>query len=421
MAALLRFRIPVRQAVGPGINFAGRIAGIAVTLLVVRYTGIGPSVVPVLIALAIFAFAQAALAGPVELQVIAEIGRRPALPPLRLLLTSLVLGSVVGFLLIAGTVGLSRLPGNLQPVAGYFLPLGLSVPFTSCFAAAQGIDIAHGQWMRSGIASFVRTVVIIVLVASMIGHVGLVVVPFAFFAGEIFRLGLLLGRRGWLDAAHLGLEWKFALRVGQQIPSSMISSIAPTLDRLVITTLGFGNIVVLDLAEKSTGFLNLSVAQGAIPPLYRRWALIEDPDRRRAEVLRTTKMILALCVPVAVVAAAALPPVLGAVVAVPVDTQSSLNLTLWLLLGGFPGYVASQTVVRLMILENLQRWFNLTAVVQLALNILLDLWFGAHFGVPGVAAATALMWWLGFALCYYVVVRTPLPQRSVFATGDPSD
>ncbi len=400
-------RVPIRRAAGPAINFAGRIAGILVTLSVVRYTGIGPSAIPVLLALAIYTFAQAALAGPLELQVIAEVSRRPGLPPVRLLTTSLLLGAFFGVLLIVGTAGLSELPGNFDSVARYFLPLGLTLPFTSCFGAVQGIDIASGRWTPSGIASFVRTVVIVALVALTIGSAGLVVVPLAFLVGELVRLGLLLGKRGWLRSSAPGVEWGFAWRVLQQIPSSMVSSIAPTIDRLLITSLGLGNIAVLDLAEKATGFLNLSVAQGVIPLLYRRWALVEEADRRRTEVLRATRLILAVCSVVAVMAAAVLPPVVAAVAGVSV---SDIRGSLWLLLAGFPGYVASQAMVRLIILEDLQKWFNITAAVQLAINVLLDFLLGVHFGIPGVAAATALVWWLGLTLCYGVVRWAPLPR-----------
>ena len=407
----------IRRAMGPMINFFGRIAGIAVTIILVRYTGMGADVVPVLLALAVFAFAQAALAGPIELQAIAEVGRRPMLSPIRLMTAAGLLGTVVGVVLIAAIVMLSGLHGIPESAAGYFWPLGLCLPLTACFGVAQGIDIAHGRWMRSGIASFSRTLVVIGVVSLLISRVGLAIVPMAFFAAELVRLCMVLLGRGWLRERP-AVEWSYARQVTQQVPSSMISSMTPTLDRFVVAAMGLGSIAILDLAEKANGFLNLSVTQGVIPVLYRRWALNTDPKRRRIELLRATRLLLGLCGAAAAAAAVVLPPVVAAVAGVSSsEVRASLDVTLWLFLAGFPGYVASQALVRLMILENLQKWFNLTAVIQLALNLILDVALGVQFGVPGVAAATALVWWLGLALCYGIVRRTPVPTTMPAAAG----
>jgi putative peptidoglycan lipid II flippase len=403
-----------REILGPAVNFGGRIAGIAVTLLIVRYTGVGPSAVPVLLAIALFGFAQSALNGPLEIQVVAEVGGRssPA-PAAPLLVTSLLLGAASGAVMIVASVVLSRLAGGLEKVAWYFVPLGLSLPLAACFSAVQGIEIARGNWTAPGLASLARTAVIVALVALLIGELGLIIVPLAFLVGEMVRLGLTVNRLGALRGFSLRIDRGFGSRVAQQIPSSMLSSIAPTVDRFLIAVLSLGSVAVLDLADKAAGFLNLSVAQGLIPTLYRRWAQIEEPARRRARILGATRAILFSSVGVALAAAAVLPPVVAAVARISdPGARSSLDWTLWFLLAGFPGYVASQTVVRLMILERLHRWFNLTAVVQVVANVLLDVLLGLRWGVPGVAAATALVWWLGLALCYAVVRRNPVRDEA---------
>lgn len=395
-----------RRILGPAVSFGGRIAGIAVTLLIVRYTGVGAAAVPVLLAIAIFAFAQSALNGPLEMQVIAERGLNPASPPGRLLITSLLLGAVSGTIMTVAAIVLSRTASGLDAISWYFLPLGLALPFATCFSAIQGIEIARDSWTAAGIASFIRTAVIVILVALFMGTVGLIAVPIAFLVGEVVRLGLVCRRLTVPGSLSWQVDRAFGWRVAQQVPSSMLTSVAPAVDRLLVATLGLGSIAVLDLADKATGFLNLSSTQGLIPVLYRRWAQISDPLERRARLLRTARTMLVSCLGIAVVAASCLPVVVAWIAGISDPTvRSSLELTICFLLAGFPGYVASQVLVRLMILDGLQRWFNLTAAIQLVANVLLDLFLGLRWGVPGVAAATAIVWWLGLALCFLVQRR----------------
>jgi putative peptidoglycan lipid II flippase len=262
------------------------------------------------------------------------------------------------------------------------------------------------------VASCLRTAVIVALVASLLASVGLVVVPVAFLAGEMTRLAVLIRRSGVSQGFSSHLDRAFGWRVAQQVPPSMLTSAAPTVDRLLVSGLGLGSVALLDLADRTTGFFIMSVVYGVLPVLYRHWARIREPAVLRSRILRTTRVVLISSMGLALLAAAVLPPVIAAVAGISTPSvRASLDSTLWFLLAGFPGYVASQVLVRLMILERLHRWFNVTAVLQLGTNIVLDLLLGFRWGVPGVAAATALVWWLGLGLCYWIVRGTSIPDR----------
>jgi O-antigen/teichoic acid export membrane protein len=388
------------------VNFGGRIAGIAVTFLVIRYTGVGPAVAPLLLALALFSFGQSSLAGPLEIQAIAEIGATRLSPPSRLLSSSLFMGAALGAVLIAISIVLSRLVPGASDVAWYFLPLGLALPLAACFSAVQGIEIACGSWSMPGVASFLRTGVIVSVVGLLIAHVGVIVVPFAFLLGESARLGLIGYRTEVLKGLSLRIDAAFCRRIAQQVPASMVGSVAPTVDRFLISAFGLGSIGILDLADKATGFFNLSFAQGLLPPMYRSWTRIEDPVELRRRVLGVAGRVFVSSVVLGLIAALVIPPLIAGAAGVSEPTDRAfLDATIWCLLAGFPAYVTSQVLVRLMILQRLQYWFNVTATVQLVANVLLDLLLGFRWGVSGVAAATSLVWWLGLVLCLGIIRR----------------
>lgn len=404
MPAPHRPRSPVRRFGGPAVSFGGRIAGIAVTLLVVRYAGVGATAVPLLLAIALYGFAQSTLAGLLEIQAVAASARSMSQAPSRLLCTSLLLGAVSGTVMIVVAVVLSVLVPGMGGVAWYVAPLGLALPLAACFSAIQGIEIAKNNWTAPGVASVVRSATIVVLVALLIGGVGLAVVPAALLVGEMVRLALALRWSGILRVSAPGTDREFLRRVSQQILPSLLSSAAPTVDRILIVSLGLGSVALLDLADKSTSFLSLLVSQGLLPPMYGRWAQIKDSSLRRAKILATTRVVLIGSVGTGLLAAMVLPVVVARVGGISSPSaRATLDLTVWFLLAGFPGYVASQVLVRLMILEGLHRWFNLTAGIQVVANVLLDLALGLRWGVAGVAAGTAIVWWLGLALCYGVI------------------
>jgi Na+-driven multidrug efflux pump len=80
---------------------------------------------------------------------------------------------------------------------------------------------------------------------------------------------------------------------------------------------------------------------------------------------------------------------------------------------GLPAYLSSQVLVRLVILEGRGRRLNETATVQLAINLLADIWFGALWGIVGIAIATSLVTWVGLLLIWWVSrpVGRDLPTR----------
>jgi O-antigen/teichoic acid export membrane protein len=390
---------------GPVFSFLGRIVGIAVTLVVVQGAGLGPQTTPLFLALALFTLGSSSLTGPLEMQAMAE-GPHMAARECDVLRTARIIGAgfaaVAALLLCIGAV----FSPTIQLTLLYAGPLLVALPLNAEFAAAQGRSIVHGCWSQSALASFSRAVVVIALTIIFISRLGTAVVTPAFLLGEYIRLRVCSrGLRGKGPRFHS----TFARQACMQIPSSVIGSASPTVDRYLVGLLSFGSVALLDLAEKASGLISLAFSQGLLPPLYRTWVRQRNEYARRRTVYLTALVVLLAASLVAVTVSGILTTDVGTAFIMGANSEypDQFSWTARIFLIGLPAYAASQVLVRLIIIERLTRWFNVVAPIQLILNVVLDLVLGAKWGIAGVAAATSATWWAGFVMAFIVLRTVP--------------
>lgn len=376
---------------GVAVNFLGRIANIVVLVLLLRYVGLGSDVAPLLLAMSLYSFTVTVLAGPLEMQALADFRRFRR--PHALTASSIALGLALALVVVVAAYGVHFVMPLVQEALTYLLILMAGVPFAAAFAAMQGVLIGKDRWMLPGLLSVVRSAVVVSAVAVGVPYSGLIVVPLAMVAGDLLRfcMAAVIDGQRYLTVT---VDRSWLRMVARQLPASALGCITPAISRLLLVGLSLGSIALLDLADRAVGLLILSFTQGLLPVLYQRWSRIPEP-RRQFDVLRRSAVRIAAGAGlISLLAAMALPPVVSAVADVSGSADRQvLHATIYALLIGFPGYAASQVYVRLFILTRLQDWLNFTAACATSVSLLGVVILGTWMGTPGVAGGIAAGWW----------------------------
>lgn len=387
-----------QRSIGPVFNFAGRISGIVVTLLVVRTVGVGDETVPFFLALALTTFVANGLASTIELQGIADLGESRGRAARSVVLGAILLGAGAMAVALVGLLVASVASDLALRITRYAVVLLPTVPVVCAFNALMGVAIYRGRWLPPAWASAARTVVIVVPLLILLPRMGLGVVPVVMLVGEVVRCLLTAAWIHTESGVEPGLLRRFVRRVMTQLPSAVFGSANPAVDRYVTGLLGVGSVAVLDLADKAQGFVSLAFTQGVLPVLFRGWTRDDHRNDRDLRMKRATWLTVAVGTALAVIGSALItwtaPYVLGS----SREHAHALAAASTAFLFGMPAYLGTQVMVRLLILRNEVGWFNVTSVIQLLLNVLLDLLLGPLFGITGIAIATSASMWVGFLL-----------------------
>ncbi len=403
----------ILRRTGPAVSFLGKIAGIAVTLLVVRMVGVGPETTPLFLALALVTFVSSVLVSLIEVQAVAELGAHRNTSARSVLGGALLLGCAA--VVITGTAliffaSFSALAARILPFA---LPLVATLPLTTLFAGYVGVGISREKWFSPAIASGCRTLLVVALLVALLPRHGLPVVPVALVLGEVMRLAFVASVFRVEGAIEYRAVLRYIRRVLVQVPSSLFGSANPAVDRYVVGILGLGSVAILDLAEKAYMFVALAFTQGILPPLYRGWSLSAERQERNRMMYRACAIVFVVAIAVAVLAVFAIS--LGAPFVLGSKAQAygpTLAIASAAYLLGLAPYLAGQILVRLIVLENRMHWLNYTAAIQLTLNVVLDLVLGPRFGLVGIALATSSVAWLGFGLFVWLSARISREGRA---------
>jgi glycosyltransferase involved in cell wall biosynthesis len=409
----------LRRASGPGASFAGRIAGVAVPILVVRLVGAGPETAPLFLALAVTTLAMASLTSVVELQGVAELSRVDRSPThATLVLTGVALGASAALLAAAAVVVGSWFSPLVADVRPFALPMLITVPLATGFAATLGIAVSNDDWFITAAASLARALVIIAALVALLPSRGIHVIPAVLVTAEAIRTTIVLlyrpvrGRVALLDARA------YARRVMVQFPAGVLGGANPAIDRYVAAALGVGSLAILDLSEKAAGVVTLAFSQGVLPAMYARWARQTDSHNRALTISRTSRRTLGVGAGLALVAVPLIALAAPLVVGGSTDRyRQTLVVTTACYLLGVPPYLAGQVLVRLVMLEGRMKWLSYIAVLQVSLNVALDVFLGRAFGLPGIALATSAVAWMAYGLVLLLV--RDIPRRTLPRTGRP--
>lgn len=398
-----------KRWIGPAFNFLGRISGVIVTLIIVRLVGADGETTPLFLAMALSTFASNTLGATLELQGIANLARRGDGVARSIAFGALLIGMAMSLLVAVVLFFLAMVNETFSHVQDYFLFFIPTIPLTCLFYAYLGIAVHKGNWLSPAWGSGLRTIVIGISLSAVLPGMDLHFVPAILLLGELLRVVFVLkalpltGRIDRHDCIH------FLRQVLIQTPSSLLGSANTAIDRYVTGLLGLGSVAILDLAEKAHGVVSLSYSQGILPFLYRDWSMETNLASLRSRVLRASGMTLFAGSLLAIAGSSAIwqfsGPVLGAAASPQAET---VRLTSVMFFVGMPAYLAGQALVRLLILRGQVAWFNVTAAIQLALNVSLDLALGPRFGLPGIAAASSAVMWIGFFMFLGLsVLRSP--------------
>lgn len=399
----------LRAGWGPAFSFVGRISGVLVSVLIVRFVGAGPDTTSIFLALALATFAINSAASVLELQAIAALSRREQNRS-DLLIGGTVTGIGMALILACGLVILSPLNGTVAALETPALILLPTIPMSCFYFTCLGIDVFDGRWARPAWAAAARTVVVAIALSLSLPKWGTAGVAPSMLLAEAVRIGSLFPLRYPGGRFATRRVRRFISRVLVQLPSTMFGGANPFADRYVTNALRLGSVAILDLAEKSQGFVTLVLTQGLLPVLYRRWSH-QNPQQQQHQMLLTALFgviggsVFALVG--AAVIFAATPLVLGGHAA---EYVHIMRLTSAVYLIGIPAYIGAQVLVRMLILQDrLLAWFNVIAFAQLVVNIGLDILLGSAFGLTGVAAASAAVAWLAL-LSYAFLTRSAWAQ-----------
>jgi peptidoglycan biosynthesis protein MviN/MurJ (putative lipid II flippase) len=265
----------------------------------------------------------------------------------------------------------------------------------------------------------VRTAVILLGIVVVARADAVWLVPACFVGGEAARVWIC---RSYLplprDCSGTSGVGEFESRVSCHLPSTVLSSANPMVDRYLAVGLHFGTAAVYDLAEKAANLFTLAITQGVLPVLHRRWAREEDPQLRERAIRNGVRSVARGSVATAVVAAGLVwfgaPIVLRGLGDGAVHEVQRCSV---LFLIGAPGYAVTQVIVRKLVLDGRTSVLIPLSAGQLLVNGVLDVVLGRQYGLPGVALATSVMQWLTALLLWRHAMseraRAEAPSASV--------
>jgi len=388
--------------------FSGRVSGAVTTLAIVRLVGAGVQANALFLAVAVYTLVTSIQISLLETNTIALHGGGTEPAAGRLVYSGILFGALTS----SAAMGICLVAARVLPPVAQALPLIavllVSGPLVGLFAVLLGVSVCGRQWSRPAVGSWLRVAVIVAGSVFLVPRLGLVGVPVAVVVADCIRLTPFLGRMVRGRRAVAGPSGALLRSAFVQLPSSIAGSANPLIDRIVVAQLALGSLAVLDLAEKSYGLAALIFTQGVLPPLFQRWAsatkgMDSAPEMRRLAVraLPVGAVLAAVCSAATIWAA---PLAAGPTLSAQGGVFRAATVAYML---GLPAYLSAQVLVRLLVLQGRGRLLNLTAAVQLAVNVVADLVLGSLWGLAGVALATSVVTWAGWALIWRLCRSSP--------------
>jgi len=389
--------------------FSGRVSGAVTTLAIVRLVGAGVQANALFLAVAVYTLVTSIQISLLETNTIALHGGGTEPAEGRLVLS----GILFGVLTSSAAMGVCLIAAHVLPPVAEALPLIAvllaSGPLVGLFAVLLGVSVCNRQWSRPAVGSWLRVAVIVAGSVLLVPRLGLVGVPVAVVMADCVRLAPFLGRLARRSREVVSPSGALLRAAFVQLPSSVAGSANPLIDRIVVAQLALGSLAVLDLAEKSYGLAALIFTQGVLPPLFQRWSSATRGVDNAAEMRRLALRAL----PVGALLAAACsaftiwvaPLAAGPTLSAQGGVFRAATVAYML---GLPAYLSGQVLVRLLVLQGRGRLLNATAAVQLTVNVVADLLLGSLWGLTGVALATSVVTWAGWALVWRLC--RPLPS-----------
>ena len=406
------FAAGARRALRATASLSGRVAGILVTVAVIRILGVSQASTTVLLALAFYAFASSVALSLGESYGSAMYVERRGTSAWTFSVAGLVAGSILAGLVAVATGLFVPVVDVLASSFPLIAALMLGIPFTGMFATNLGVSVIDGRHGHMSVASWTRVAVILGLVVPFLSTSTLWVVAVAYPLGDVVRA---LMSQAVIGFGGRGVDFVLVRRLVTQMaahaPSSAAGSANPFLDRFMTASLGLGSLAILDLAEKAYSAVALAFTQGLLPELNR--SLLAQPPAAQARLVRiwaakaaALGVVLACCSALAIVVVA--PWVLGPAAAA---DAPSLATTSAIYLVGLPAYLAGQVLVRGLIARSKGHYLNLTATIALIVNAALDIVLGLAWGLNGIAAATAAVTWCSTGLAFAALRRAERVTR----------
>jgi len=227
---------------------------------------------------------------------------------------------------------------------------------------------------------------------------------------EFLVMGYVLYRRGLLVAPHLtfSMHGGFERAFATLFAGAAILGLIPAVDQAMATSIGPGAITGIIFGGRLvslTGSVGALALGAAVLPAFATLASTADWAGLRSLVRRCVLLTLALALPVCIFISWFSPPIIEIMFQrgrfSSEDTHLVAGVQAFYILQ-IPFYLGWVVLARVLAALGRNIQLLLLSLAAAALNLILNYFFMQHFGAPGIAAATAITFFLLFAVTYAV-------------------
>ncbi|WP_456600268.1 murein biosynthesis integral membrane protein MurJ [Blastococcus sp. SYSU DS0616] len=333
----------------------------------------------------------------------------------------LVAGSVLMFLAAEQVVAVLA-PGFDEATAALTVELTRIVLIAAVFIAATDILAAacqaHGRFFASGLQGVPFNLVMIGAALWAGARFGIEALAVGFVVGSAVRMLVQLPA---VRAAGMRLRPRLALRdpdvreVLRLTPPLLVGSavlnVNTLVDRAVGSAQGEGVITALSLGFRVIHLVDALLVATVVAALYPTFSAVGAPDRRadlRALVDRTSRLLVALLVPVVAALVVLARPVVQFLYGRGDFDQAAVTATATAVAfsaAAVLGIALRSTTARASLAVGDSRTPTVVAVAAMVVNVVGDLTLGVAFGIAGLAASTSLSLLLAAALAVALLAR----------------
>lgn len=394
-------------AVATVSQMLGRSIAFAIPFLLLNVYSPGKATDGFFLALAIGFFFYGTLANALTDTVVARATQGlPVLSASRRILLGLILAVPAGGIVLLAT---QHLPSGLAMALGTAVMVlaGLHAAFSSALLSA-----AH-RFAAPGLLWGLRAAPLVLwwLARPDLSLLGWLVVMLALADSGRALLLLQHGKRRGVAQRDGG--WRTLQSSAVVVAGSVISGVNPIVDRFIASLHGPGGISLLEAGERMYGVLATLVTIGVMNVVLVRLSAERTPERFRRLLARIGTGVVCWAAVWSVTAAVAWLALgdwlVGSLIRGDSEQRTTVTLVFLAYLAGLPVFALSLVCVRAYLAQGWHRSIFFLAIVSLTANLALSLGLFVVIGLPGIAAATTIVYCLTTALMCRQLLTSPRP------------
>ncbi|MCL6582152.1 MAG: hypothetical protein K6U11_00795 [bacterium] len=279
-------------------------------------------------------------------------------------------------------------------------PLVILLVWTSVLVGSLN---AYKQFSIPAMSPAFRALVNLVIIFLLKDKFGVHTIAFGYVAGEIVRLGILIGVIRRLNVFRLGLSFHLDSKIREflkiasyQIIGMVAIDINPVIDKTMASWLGEGSVSILHYADRLYAIPSTFMSAGFMVALLSHWSsryYEEGGQRLRKDLRETTKIVIPVALLVTTLLILFHHPVLKLALKRGVFDQTRVTEVGWVwicYLIGFTTAMLGRVYSRAHLTMKNTKVIMRYGFYSIFLNILLNYILMRFFKLPGIALSTSL-------------------------------